>query len=100
MILRLLATLLALALLSTVCLAADKTINDNAIYDNVRIRLASDAEVKGGALGVDVKQGVVTLTGQVDTDRQRSKAGKLAKKVKGVKQVVNNISLKEKNGGK
>ena len=97
---RLLAAFLALALLSTVCLAADKPTNDNAIYDNVRIRLASDAEVKGGALGVDVKQGVVTLTGQVDTDRQRSKAGKLAKKVKGVKQVVNNISLKEKNGGK
>ena len=100
MILRLLAALLALALLSTVCLAADKPINDNAIYDNVRIRLASDAEVKGGALGVDVKQGVVTLTGQVDTDRQRSKAGKLARKVKGVKKVINHISLKEKNGGK
>jgi hyperosmotically inducible periplasmic protein len=100
MIYRLLAALLGLALLAGVCLAADKTVNDNAIYDNVRIRLASDAEVKGGALGVEVKEGVVTLSGAVDTDRQKSKAAKLAKKVKGVKRVINNITLKEKNAGK
>ena len=100
MIYRLFAALLGLALLANVCFAADKAVNDNAIYDNVRIKLAADAEVKGGALGVDVKEGVVTLSGAVDTDRQRSKAAKLAKKVKGVKQVINNINLKEKNAGK
>ncbi len=100
MIYRLFAALLGLALLASVCLAADKAVSDNALYDNVRIKLAADAEVKGGALGVDVKEGVVTLSGAVDTDRQKSKAAKLAKKVKGVKQVINNISLKEKNAGK
>jgi hyperosmotically inducible periplasmic protein len=100
MIHRLFAALLGLGLLASVCFAQDKTVNDNAIYDNVRIKLAADAEVKGGALGVDVKEGVVTLSGAVDTDRQKSKAAKLAKKVKGVKRVINNITLKEKNAGK
>jgi hyperosmotically inducible periplasmic protein len=93
---RLFAAFLALALLASLCFAAGKPVNDNAIYDNVRIKLAGDAEVKGGALGVDVKDGVVTLSGQVDTERQKSKAGKLARKVKGVKQVINNIALKQK----
>lgn len=101
MIHKLFAAFLVLAFVASVCLAADKTvINDNAIYDNVRIKLAADAEVKGGALKVDVKDGVVTLAGQVDTERQKSKAAKLAHKVKGVKQVINDISLKEKNAGK
>ena len=44
---------------------------------------------------MDVKQGVVTLGGTVETQRQKDKATKLAKKVKGVKQVVNNIVLKD-----
>jgi hyperosmotically inducible protein len=100
MIYRLFAAFLALAMLASVCFAADKTVSDNAIYDNVRIKLAADAEVKGGALGVEVKQGVVTLSGAVDTDRQKSKAAKLARKVKGVKKVINNITLKEKIAGK
>lgn len=100
MILRIFAAIFTLTLLMSACFAADQKVNDNAIYDNVRIKLAADAEVKGGALGVDVKDGVVTLTGKVDTERQKSKATKLARKVKGVKQVVNNISLKEKNAGK
>jgi osmotically-inducible protein OsmY len=95
MILRLCALLLALVFVAGVCLAADKNVSDDAIYDNVRIRLASDAEVKGGDLKVDVKQGIVTLSGSVDNSHLKDKAGKLARKVKGVKQVVNNIEIKK-----
>jgi len=79
----------------TVCLAADKPVSDDHIIDQVRIRLSGDAEVKGGALVVDSKQGVVTLTGTVETSRQKDKATKLAKKVKGVRQVINNIEIKK-----
>jgi hyperosmotically inducible periplasmic protein len=80
--------------------AADKPVTDAAIDDNVRIRLAADAEVNGGALKVEVKDGTVTLTGLLETQRQKEKATKLAKRVKGVKQVVNNITLKEKAAAK
>ena len=79
-------------------MAADKKPQtDDAISDFVRLRLASDPDVKGGALDAACKGGVVTLTGVVETQSQKDKAAKLAKKVKGVKQVVNNITLKERN---
>jgi osmotically-inducible protein OsmY len=89
------AVLAILFLLAGVCLAADKPISDDLIVDQVRIKLSADAEVKGGALTVDCKQGVVTLGGSVESSRQKDKATKLAKKIKGVKQVVNNIEIKK-----
>jgi len=100
MISKIVAALMTVLLLAAVCLAADKTISDDMIYDNVRIKLASDAVVKGGALTVDVKQGVVTLGGMVENSRQKDRAAKLAKSIKGVKQVVNNLNLKEPTAGK
>jgi hyperosmotically inducible protein len=89
------AVLAVLLLLAGVCLAADKPVNDDLIVDQVRIKLSADAEVKGGALQVDSKQGVVTLGGSVETSRQKDKAAKLAKKIRGVKQVINNIEIKK-----
>jgi len=74
-------------------LAADKPTDDNYIYDSVREKLASDAVVKGGAIDVDVKAGVVTLKGKVQEAKQKSKAESLAKKVKGVKSVVNDLQI-------
>ncbi len=96
MILKLIAALAALSLLAGICLAADKApVNDNMIVDQVRIKLSGDPEVKGGALVVDSKEGVVTISGTVETNRQKDKATKLAKKVHGVKQVINNIEIKK-----
>lgn len=89
------AALAILFLLAGVCLAADKPISDDLIVDQVRIKLSADAEVKGGALTVESKQGVVTLGGSVESQRQKDKAAKLTKKIKGVKQVVNNIEIKK-----
>jgi len=102
MISKFFASLLALFLFAGICLnAADKKpITDDAIYDNVINKLASDPIVKGGALKVDVKNGVVTLSGPVATERQKDKATKVTKKVKGVKEVVNNISIQERPSGK
>ena len=91
---KLLTSLVALLLLASVCLAADKPVTDDMLYDQVRIRLTSDAVVKGGALQVDVKQGVVTLAGTVESSKQKDRAASLTKKVKGVKQVINNIAVK------
>ncbi len=97
MIDRFCAVLVVLLLVASVCLAADKTVSDDAIFDNVRIKLAGDREVKGGGenFKVDVKNGVVTLSGSVETQRQKDRAAKLTKKVKGVKQVINNLEIKK-----
>src|ERR1041384_7843458 len=67
-------------------LAAGKKPSDATLDDNVRIKLSADSEVNGGALKVDVKDGVVTITGVLETQRQKDKATKIARRVKGVKQ--------------
>jgi hyperosmotically inducible periplasmic protein len=95
MIPKIVAVIVIFLLTAGVCLASDKVLTDDMIHDNVMIKLASDQIVKGGALSVDVKAGVVTLGGQVENSKQKDRATKLAKSVKGVKQVVNNINLKE-----
>ncbi|MFN0166345.1 MAG: BON domain-containing protein [Bryobacteraceae bacterium] len=67
--------------------------SDDALYDLVRRKLASDPQVKGGQIQVDVKQGVVTLRGPIATGKQKERAEKVARKVKGVKQVVNELRV-------
>jgi len=71
--------------------AAEKHYSDDQLYDLVRRKLADDQVVKGGAMEVEVKDGVVTLKGKVEYDEQKLKAAKLARKVPGVKQVNNEL---------
>lgn len=93
---RFLSSVLILSLLvwSVPALYAQKQVSDDVIYDQVRRKLAADAEVKGGGLQVEVQQGVVTLRGTVRTDKQKTKAEKIAHKVKGVTKVVNQLLVK------
>lgn len=72
-------------------LLAQKQVSDDSITDQVRIKLAADADVGGMPIDVVVNQGVVTLKGKVRTDKQRSKAEKIAKRVKGVTGVTNQL---------
>jgi hyperosmotically inducible protein len=93
--------ILSVFLLQTVALAKDqKPITDDTITDQVRIKLAGDPIVKGGGLEVKVENGVATLSGAVELPKQKEKAGAVARKVKGVKQVINNIEIKARNTGK
>ena len=83
---------MALSLLGSTCVAfSQKQLTDDAIYDQVKRRLANDPDVKGGALQIEVKERVVTLRGKLETEKQRQKAEKLARKIGGVKQVINEI---------
>ena len=66
---------------------------DDEIYDSVKRRLAGDPEVKGGTLEVIVNDGVVTVKGIVRTDRAKTKAEKVAGRVKGVTKVINEIKV-------
>jgi osmotically-inducible protein OsmY len=67
--------------------------NDDRIYDDVRRKLADDADVRGGGLDVTVKAGAVTLQGRVRDIKARDKATRIAKKVKGVTTVENKLKL-------
>ena len=94
---RFLSTLLAVLLFASTCTAAfaqDKSsFSDDAIWNQVKRKLANDPDVRGGAFDVDVKNGVVTIRGKVEKQKFKEKAGRLAKKVKGVKQVVNELRI-------
>jgi osmotically-inducible protein OsmY len=103
---RILTTVLLLAPISIatftlpteMAFAGDKNkapVTDDTISDQVRMRLAADTDVKGGGIDVEVKDGVVTLKGPVDTDHARQKAEKLAKHVKGVQSVVNQLTVRQ-----
>ena len=97
-----LAAFLALFLMQAVCPAKDPPpqVTDDTISDAVRNKLASDLVMGAIPVQVDVKQGVVTLTGSVDQKSLKSRAESVTKKVKGVKQVVNNIEIKTRTSGK
>ncbi len=95
---RLLACLaLAATILVMPALAGQKpaatSSDDDRILDQVRMKLAGDQDVKGGALDVVVKDGEVVIKGRVDNEKGKSKATKLAKKVKGVKSVDNELAV-------
>jgi len=91
---RLIALLLVVTLALPMLIAQQKgATSDDAISDNVRQRLASDADVRGAALDVTVKDGVVTIKGRVHTEKGRKKATEISKKVKGVVNVDNQLKL-------
>ena len=89
---RLLSLFTLLLMLFVPVFAAD-VITDDALYDQVRIRLANDREVGGGKIEVKVSEGNIELTGRVKTEKIKEKAEKLAKKVKGVKSVTNKLTV-------
>ena len=87
------ALLVFLILLLAATLVAQQKVSDDLIYDEVRRKLANDTTAKGGALGVEVKDGVVTLSGKVKSQKQKDRAESLTKKVRGVTKVINKIVL-------
>jgi osmotically-inducible protein OsmY len=44
-------------------------------------------------VGVETNNGVVYLTGEVETAEQKSRVGSVTSQVKGVRQVVNNLQV-------
>jgi osmotically-inducible protein OsmY len=86
-----LLSLLVILLLAAGAFAARKALTDDELYDVVIRKLADDQVVKGGALKVEVHDGVVSISGKVETDQQKAKAEKIVRKISGVKQVNNQL---------
>lgn len=90
---RYLSLLLVLLLTTLLPVAAKGPITDDHLYDRIRIQIANDREIGGNPIEVKVTEGVVELSGKVRSDRQKTRAEKVTKKVKGVKSVVNKIAV-------
>jgi osmotically-inducible protein OsmY len=93
-----LTVMVAFLLLITGCQAMTgetmgQNIDDGAITSSVKTQLASDKLVTLSRVGVETNNGVVYLTGEVETAEQKSHIGSVTSQVKGVKQVVNNLQV-------
>ncbi len=91
MVFRSICLLLVIALVTPVF--AQGTPSDDKIFDQVRQRLANDPDVKGAGFTVTVKNGAVTIQGTVKDAHAKDKAEKIAKKVKGVTSVNNQLKI-------
>jgi hyperosmotically inducible periplasmic protein len=70
-------------------------IDDNKLASNVEKALAADTQYKYGDVKVVAFKGVVQLNGFVNTKDQKERAGDLAKTADGVKEIANNVTVKE-----
>lgn len=72
-----------------------ENIDDSYITGSVKTKLASDRLVSLTRVEVETNNGIVYLTGEVETAEQRSHIGSLASQVKGVKRVDNNLQVRK-----
>ena len=67
---------------------------DTATSADVKAKLLADASLKPLSISVLTYLGQVTLAGYVDTGQQHDLAGQLARGVKGVKSVRNDLTVR------
>ena len=90
------------ALLSMAACSATRTqrapgeqVDDAVLLTSVKSALVASPVTEAGEINVDVNRGVVKLAGFVDTPKEKSTAGDVARNVDGVKTVQNDIAVKQ-----
>jgi hyperosmotically inducible periplasmic protein len=71
---------------------------DAGITGMIKTKLAADDAVKASEINVDTANGVVTLTGNVDSQGARDRAVQLAKETSGVRDVKDMIAVRSGSG--
>ena len=71
--------------------------DDSAIQFRVKSRLIRARDVPGARMNVEVKKGVVTLYGRVDSPAMKRRAAEIANSIKGVAAVENQLRVKEED---
>ncbi len=67
---------------------------DVQLHDAVRLQLDEDPAIRAHDIAVVASDGVITLTGFVDTYAEKIAAGETVKRVRGVRAVANDIEVK------
>jgi hyperosmotically inducible protein len=74
-------------------------VDDSTISSKVKINLISASDVKARHIDVDVLNGVVTLTGLVDSKAEVKRAEEIAMAVEGVQSVTNYLTVGSRTVG-
>jgi len=90
--------LLLAAVIATGCQAmtgktAGQNVDDANLTASVKAQLVADRASNLVRVDVDTNNGVVYLNGTVESGEQKDRAEQLAKRVDGVKRVVNNLQV-------
>jgi len=70
-----------------------KAPDDRQVTEQLQAKLNQDSGLQGKAIKVETSAAVVTLSGTVDNDAQRTAAARYASTIPGVKEVVNNLQV-------
>ena len=88
------ALLVATAGCRSLSTATPDEVDPEAIEASIRSQILAEYPDETFDLGIDVSDGgVVTLSGDVDSDSQRTRIAELARGVAGVERVVNNLKV-------
>jgi len=77
---------------------AGQNVDDATITASVKSTLVADKAANLTRVDVDTNNGVVSLNGVVESTQQKSRAEQLARRVDGVKSVVNNLQVQGSRG--
>src|SRR5437660_111735 len=72
--------------------------SDSQVASDVQSKLNSDSNIQNKQIGVAADKGVVTLSGTVNSDLERTAAANDAGQIEGVKTVINNLQTNSAAG--
>lgn len=70
-----------------------QNIDDTNITTEIKARLAAEKAATLTRVHVETQQGTVYLTGIVSTEALKTRAGEIARRIQGVRDVVNNVKV-------
>lgn len=74
----------------------ERVVDDSAITTSIKTKLLADKKTSAVDIGVETNKGVVTLSGKVTSRAERAEAMKIARHNKGVKRVIDKMTLERK----
>ena len=75
---------------------AGQAIDDTTLTASVKARLVEDSAENATKINVETQNGVVQLTGFVDSSEAKTRAGQLARNVDGVRDVRNDLEIRQR----
>ncbi|HEY4542834.1 MAG TPA: BON domain-containing protein [Noviherbaspirillum sp.] len=77
---------------------AGTAVEDNLLATQVKAALLADQDVRDGGIEVQVRQGAVTLRGNIESEQQAEAAIQVARKVEGVREVESQLQVGKNSG--